>query len=87
MRGRLAEGEAGRGWMTKGRAGRSWSCCKRRRTQTQQPSADGDPATTWDSETWLAPLEAHISGIRLDEMATLWTATHETGSVLTCQIR
>jgi hypothetical protein len=40
---------------------------KHRRIHAQQPCADGVTKKIWDSETWLAPIEAQIAGIRLDD--------------------
>lgn len=39
---------------------------KLRRIHAQQPCPDGVLKKIWDSETWLAPIEAQIAGIRLD---------------------
>ncbi len=43
---------------------------KRRRVHSVQPCPEGVTKKIWDSETWLAPLEAQISGLRLDDRTT-----------------
>ena len=40
---------------------------KRRRIHSTQPCPEGVRKKIWDSETWLAPLEAQIRGLRLDK--------------------
>ena len=43
---------------------------KRRRIHSAQPCPEGVTKKIWDGETWLTPLEAQISGLRLDDEAT-----------------
>ena len=40
---------------------------KHRRLHADQPCRDGVTKKIWDTQTWLAPIEAQIAGIRLDE--------------------
>jgi DNA invertase Pin-like site-specific DNA recombinase len=39
----------------------------RRRVHSTQPCPEGIDQKNWSGETWLAPLEAQVAGIRLDE--------------------
>ena len=43
---------------------------KRRRIHSQQPCPEGVAKKIWDTETWLAPLEAQVGGLRLDDATT-----------------
>jgi hypothetical protein len=40
---------------------------KHRRLHADQPCRDGVTKKIWDTQTWLAPIEAQIAGIRLDK--------------------
>ena len=40
---------------------------KRRRVHVAQPCPEGITQKNWDTATWLAPLEAQISGLRVDD--------------------
>ena len=43
---------------------------KPRRVHSVQPCPEGVTKKIWDSETWLAPLEAQIAGLQIDDRTT-----------------